>query len=46
MNIKNKKPIVYLAIGIALLTMDLSGVNIGAGLPIGIILIVEAIDKL
>jgi hypothetical protein len=43
---KDKKPLIYLGIGIALLTMDLSGVNIGAALPIGLILIVEAIDRL
>ena len=43
---KNKKPLIYLGIGIALLTMDLSGVNIGAALPIGLILIIEAIDRL
>jgi hypothetical protein len=43
---KDKKPLIYLGVGIALLTMDLSGVNIGAALPIGLILIVEAIDRL
>ena len=43
---KDKKPLIYLGIGIALLTMDLSGVNIGAALPIGLILRVEAIDRL
>ena len=43
---KDKKPLIYLGIGIALLTMDLSGVNIGAALPIGLILIIEAIDRL
>ena len=43
---KDKKPLIYLGVGIALLTMDLSGVNIGAALPIGLILIIEAIDKL
>jgi len=43
---KDKKPLIYLGVGIALLTMDLSGLNIGAALPIGLILIIEAIDKL
>jgi len=43
---KDKKPLIYLGIGIALLTVDLLGINIGAALPIGLILIVEAIDRL
>ena len=43
---KDKKPLIYLGIGIALLTVDLLEINIGAALPIGLILIVEAIDRL
>ena len=43
---KEKKPIVYLGLGIILITMDLLGTNIGFALPIGIILMIEGIDKL
>ena len=43
---KEKKPLIYLGIGITLLTVDLLGVNIGAALPIGLILIVEGVSKL
>ena len=43
---KQKKSIVYLGLGITLITMDLLGTNIGFALPIGIILMIEGIDKL
>jgi len=42
---KDKKPLIYLGIGIALLTMTF-GYYIEAALSIGLILIIKAINKL